>query len=136
MTIIKRTVLFGDCDPAGYVYTPRVSYFVIEAVNEFLSHKLGGSAIRQIMEQNILPPARALAIEFTAPMTWDDELSIEVTVGNLGTHSFSLSLHAKNEESILVFKASLTQVCVSPETKKPVEIPERLAAALRKNMKI
>lgn len=33
---IKRTVLFGDCDPEGIVYTPRFSYFVLEAVQEAL----------------------------------------------------------------------------------------------------
>ncbi len=39
---IKRTVLFGDCDPEGIVYTPRFSYFVLEAVQEALGVWLGG----------------------------------------------------------------------------------------------
>ena len=44
--ITTRTVLFGDCDPAGIVYTPRIAYFVIEAIHEFLSDRLGGEGLR------------------------------------------------------------------------------------------
>lgn len=29
---VSRTILFGDCDPAGVVYTPRFSYFAVEAI--------------------------------------------------------------------------------------------------------
>ncbi|PBD21856.1 thioesterase, partial [Pseudomonas aeruginosa] len=43
---IKRTVLFGDCDPEGIVYTPRFSYFVLEAVQEALGVWLGGPGLR------------------------------------------------------------------------------------------
>ena len=34
--VYEVQVMFGDCDPAGIVYTPRISYFVIEAVHDFL----------------------------------------------------------------------------------------------------
>ena len=30
--IITRTILFGDCDPAGIVYTPRIAYFETHAI--------------------------------------------------------------------------------------------------------
>jgi acyl-CoA thioesterase FadM len=30
-----RTILFGDCDPGGVIYTPRVAHFVVEATHEF-----------------------------------------------------------------------------------------------------
>jgi len=30
--IVHRKILFGDCDPAGVLYTPRIGYFVVEAV--------------------------------------------------------------------------------------------------------
>ena len=135
MYIIKRTVLFGDCDPAGYIYTPRVTYYVVEAVNEFLSSILGGSAIRKIIELGVLPPARALSIEFTAPIKWDDVLEIKVAIKDISKHSFTFSVVALNKEEVKVFIASFTQVCVSPETKKPVEIPAELKNALNENIK-
>lgn len=52
---IKRTVLFGDCDPEGIVYTPRFSYFVLEAVQEALGVWLGGPGLRTLLGFRILP---------------------------------------------------------------------------------
>ena len=66
--ITKRTILFGDCDPAGIIFTPRVAYFVVEAVHEFLTHILGGPGIRRIFAMDVLPPARAMSIEFLFPL--------------------------------------------------------------------
>ena len=68
----SRIILFGDCDPGGVIYSPRVAHFLVEAGLEFLSHALGGPAARRLFSMNILPPARALSIEFLHPMVWDE----------------------------------------------------------------
>lgn len=126
-----RTVLFGDCDPGGVIYTPRVAYFVIEAVHDFLGHVLGEPAVRGLFAMNILPPARAMSIEFLSPFTWDDVLTISVVTTEVGNTSFGFHVTARHGDTEEVFRATLTQVCVSPVTKRPVPVPERLSAALR-----
>jgi YbgC/YbaW family acyl-CoA thioester hydrolase len=128
----KRTVLFGDCDPAGAIYMPRVAHFVVEAVLEFQSSVLAGPAARKLFEMGIYPPARNLAIDFLAPLTWDDELELEVTCTAVGTTSFTCEVLAKRSDLAVAFKGRLTQVCVSPETKKPVPLPDKLRQALSK----
>lgn len=127
---IRRRVLFGDCDPAGFIYTPRIAYFVVEATHEFLSVRLGAPAVRRILELGILPPARALSFEFLSPLTWDDEIDIHVAVAEVRSHSFSFAVEALTSKGYPAFKAQLTQVCVSLETKRPVEVPETLRRAL------
>jgi len=129
--MMKRVIQFGDCDPAGYVYTPRISYFVVEAVTEYLSSLLGEPAIRKIMDLGIYPPAKALSIEFIFPMIWDDEIDIQVAVKNISNSSFSFVVEAFNANGQAVFTADLTQVCVSQETSKPIEIPAELKRALK-----
>lgn len=126
----SRTVLFGDCDPAGIVYTPRVGYFVIEAVHDFLSHLLGGPGIRALLALDILPPARALAIEFLAPMVWDEVIEIAVGCAPPGGSAFSFHLEARKASGEVAFSATLTQVCVCPQSKKPTPLPEVLRRAL------
>lgn len=126
----RRTILFGDCDPAGVVYTPRISDFVIEAVHEFLAEALGGPAVRELFELGILPPARALSIEFLAPMTWDEVIQIEVTCAELKTTAFTFAVAARKADGDTTFTASLTQVCVSPESRRPVPLPDALRRAL------
>ena len=127
---VTRRVLFGDCDPAGFIYTPRIPSFVVEATLDFLSARLCAPAVRRILELGILPPARALSVEFLGPLTWDDEIDIHVTVSEVRTHSFSFAVEAVDSKGSPAFKAQLTHVCVSPETKQPVEIPAALRRAL------
>ncbi len=130
--IHRRRILFGDCDPGGIIYTPRVSHFVIEANLEFLSERLGGPAERQLFAMGIAPPARSLHVEFLKPMSWDDELEVSVQVKEIRTHAFALSFDGMvaGENT---FSAELTMVCISTETFKPVNIPDALRNALTDN---
>lgn len=128
----RRVILFGDCDPGGVVYTPRIAHFVVEAELDFLSHALGGPAARQLFAMGILPPARALSIEFLQPMAWDDAIDIEVSVEKIGEHSFTLLVSAFNAAGANTFRAAITQVAISPETRRPVPLPLELRAALDK----
>lgn len=126
---IKRTVLFGDCDPEGIVYTPRFSYFVLEAVQEALGVWLGGPGLRTLLGFRILP-RRERSPWNSHPVTWDDELTLRVGVSNVGTHSFSFSVEGRLSPDVVAFTASLTQVCVSPDTREVMEVPAQLRALL------
>lgn len=127
--IIRRRVRFGDCDPGGILYTPRLSYFVVEVVLDFLSAQLGTPAERCLLEMGIAPPARALSIEFLRMLAWDDEVDIHVAVAELRTHAMTFSTvgYVAGEKA---FAAQITQVCVSLRTRRPVPIPEALRALL------
>jgi YbgC/YbaW family acyl-CoA thioester hydrolase len=129
----SRVILFGDCDPAGVIYTPRIAHFVVEAALEFLSHALEAPAARRLFAMGILPPARALSMEFLHPMVWDQRIDIEVSVKEIRDHSFSLFLEASNADAEVTFRATITQVCVSPETKRPVLLPDALRTALERS---
>ena len=129
--ITTRTILFGDCDPAGIVYTPRIAYFVIEAIHEFLSDRLGGEGLRKVFAMGILPPARALSIEFLSPMTWDEVISIEVSSEAPGTTSFGFAVEGRQAPGEVTFRASMTQVCICPESKQPTALPDALRQALQ-----
>jgi acyl-CoA thioesterase FadM len=128
--VTRRTILFGDCDPAGIVFTPRVGYFVVEAVQEYLTHLLGGPGLRRIAEMGVMPPARALSVEFLTPMAWDEVISIAVSNQAPGSTSFTCQLVARNAANAVTFRASLTQVCVDPASKRPVALPDALHRAL------
>ncbi len=125
-----RTVLFGDCDPAGIVYTPRIAYFAIEAIHEFLSHRLGGEGLRKVFAMGVLPPARALSIEFLAPMTWDEVITLEVRSETPGATSFSFAVEGRQASGEVTFRAAMTQVCICPESRQPTALPEALRQAL------
>ena len=127
---IKRKVLFGDCDPEGIVYTPRFSNFALEATHEALGRWLDGPGIKRLKDMGVLPPVRAFSLEFLHPVTWDDELFLKVSVGAVGIHSFGLKVEGNILPHTQAFAADITYVCVSPETKRPIELPAKLREAL------
>lgn len=129
--VVKRKVLFGDCDPEGIVYTPRFSYFVIEAIHDALTVWLSGPGLRTLLGFDLLPPARAFSLEFLQPVTWDDELSMTVSVASVGRHSFTFLVEGSVAPGEVAFTASLTHVCVSPVTREVIEVPEPLRALLQ-----
>ncbi len=128
--VTTRTVQFGDCDPAGAIYMPRIAHFVVEAILEFQSVIFGGPAARRIFSMGVLPPARHLSIEFVGPLTYDDKIEMKVSCTDVRDTSFTCDVEAAREDGQVSFRARLTQVCVSPETKRPVQIPESMRAAL------
>jgi len=125
----RRRIVFGDCDPGGIVYTPRVSHFVVEAGLAFLGDRLGRPAERYLFELGIGPPARSLNIDFLAPMTWDDELAIRVTVKEIRTHAFTLAMAAHVGDTN-TFNAELVMVCIAMDSFQATAIPAELRRVL------
>lgn len=126
---IKRRVRFGDCDPGGVIYTPNVGFYVVEAVRSFMDSILEAPMERAILDMGILPPARAISIEFESFMKWDDEIDITVSVKDVGTSSFTFSILG-HFGATRVFSSKFTQVCVDPESNRPTPIPEKLRELL------
>ncbi len=129
--VFTRKVRFGDCDPGGVLYTPRIGYFVVEAVLDFISACLKVPAEKGILELGVLPPARSLKVDFLKPMAWDDDVEIHVSLKQIGRSSMVFSVNGfvlANK----VFEAEIAQVCVNPESKLPVSVPTKLREALEK----
>ena len=129
--IIHRKILFGDCDPEGIVYTPRFSYFALEATHDALSDLLGAPSISTLKSMGILTPVRAFDLEFLAPVTWDQELKLEVSISDIGQHSFTFDVHGLLPDETLAFRAAITYVTVSADDKNKRRIPEALLKALK-----
>jgi acyl-CoA thioesterase FadM len=109
--VCHRTILYGDCDPAGWVYTPRVAHFA-----------------------GLLPPARQLKIEFITPLTYDDKIGLMVTVLRVGRTSFACQVEATRDNGAIAFQAELTQVCIDPTTKRPVSLPDSIRHQLQRHL--
>lgn len=130
--VVKRRVLFGDCDPGGILYTPRAAHYIVEAGLDFFRARLGDGAERKLFEQGIAPPARAFSIEFMKPMTWDDVIEIEVQVKEIRTHAIVLRFFG-TVSGFDVLSAEITQVIVSTNTMQPTPVTDELRAKLLGN---
>jgi 4-hydroxybenzoyl-CoA thioesterase len=126
---IRRRVRFGDCDPAGVVYTVRFSDYVVSAMDLFLSELLGGPHLERL--RHVQTPIKALNFVFLAPLRPNDEFDMIVCVREIRTRTFDLAIAAALPSGTPVFEALLTPICITTAVEwRSVAIPERLRILL------
>ena len=81
--VVRRRVKWGDCDPAGMVYTVMFSEFVISTAELFYAALLGGPAYTKMTALDCTTPTRALSFDFQRSLAVDDEFEIEVRVAEV-----------------------------------------------------
>jgi acyl-CoA thioesterase FadM len=129
---IRRRVRFGDCDPAGVVYTVRFSDYAVSAMDLFLSHILGGPHLNELPE--VQTPIKALSFVFSAPLRPNDVFDMVVTVRGIRTHTFDLAIIATCSPGTVAFEALLTPICITTgEDRHSLPIPVRLQTLLEQS---
>ena len=126
---IRRRVRFGDCDPAGVVYTVRFSDYVVSAMDLFLSALLGGPYLERL--RNVQTPIKALNFVFLAPLRPNDEFDMTVSVRDIRTHTFDLAIAAALPSGAAIFEALVTPICITAgNERRSVAIPVQLRISL------
>lgn len=119
----RITVRFGDVDPAGLVYYPRLFHYCHVAFEEFFA-ACGGSTYAQLLaRERIGFPTVKVQAEFVAPLVYGDEVTVEVSVAQVGRTSatFEYKLRRASDQTLCA-RATLVQVCMNLDTHRPVEI--------------
>jgi 4-hydroxybenzoyl-CoA thioesterase len=124
----RRPVRFGDCDPAGIVYTPRFVDMMNEAIERLFGDELGLDYYGLIREGTGLGYAR-VGSDFFRPAHMGEVLDLAVRVGRIGGASVAFRIHAfRDGDEIL--RATLVMVTTSTEAARPTPLPQALRAAL------
>lgn len=127
----RRRVKFGECDPAGVVYTPRFADYVVETFLSFNEYLLGSPVQSRYAELDLGLPGKALRLEFKQGL-WPDQLfDISVTVDEIRTRTYDLIFRATTPEGQAVFDATFTPICIYPATRQGRAIPEHLRRLLQ-----
>jgi YbgC/YbaW family acyl-CoA thioester hydrolase len=124
------TVRFGDCDPAGLVYYPALFHYCHVAMEEFFAARCGVSYPRLMSESRLGFPTVSARAEFDAPFAYGDEVEVEVFVSRVGRSSATFEYRLRRAgESEPRARATLVQVAMSLDARRPVEIPAELRRA-------
>jgi acyl-CoA thioester hydrolase len=126
-------VRWGECDPAGVVYTPRFAEYVTDAFHEYLEH-LFGSSLEQTLELlDLATPCKALRFAFHHSLRPEQELELAVRVIELRRRTFDLGITGYTADEC-AFEAVFTAICVHRTVRSSRELPaplrERLEADL------
>lgn len=130
--VVRRRVRWGECDPAGVVYTATFADYVISAAELFYGALFDTTPQRAKHEQGFGTPTRALEFDFRRSLRPDDVFDMTVTVAAINERTYVLDVTARTPEGEVVFVARLTPVCVARDERRSIPIPAAFRTALQR----
>jgi acyl-CoA thioesterase FadM len=122
-------IRFGDCDPAGIVYTPQYFNLFNGVVEDWYGQALG------ISYHDLIGPRRTglgyvhVSADFARPSRMGEVLEVGVAVPEIGRSSLTLTVHAFRD-GVERVRATFVTVVTSLVDHRPMPIPDDLRAAL------
>ena len=122
-------IRFGQCDPAGIVYTPQFFDIFNVVIEDWYAQALGLDYYEIIGERHVGLGYVSAHSDFFAPARMGDTLDIAVAVERIGNSSFTLVLHAfRGEQETL--RGRFTVVTTDLNLHKSIPVPDDLRSAL------
>ena len=94
------TVSFGDCDPARVVYTARLPWFALDAINGWWVHHIGSGWYQMEIDQDIGTPFVHMSMNLRKPVTPRHKLICSVWPNRLGTTSVGFHVEGRQRENL------------------------------------
>jgi acyl-CoA thioesterase FadM len=119
--VVRRTVRWGDCDPAGVVYTGRFPEYVLGALALFKEHIARASNDDRSFlgkQHGVGLPCRGMSFDFSGTLWPHNEVDMHC-VGRRPTGE-------------PVFDARFSPICVRADARISTDIPESLRSTLQR----
>ena len=110
--VVRRRVKWGECDPAGFVYTVTFGEYVFSAAELFYGALFGTTPQRYKHQEGFGTPTRALSFDFRRSLQPDEEFEMIVVVADIRSRTFVLDITGRTLQDEIVFVAHMTPVCV------------------------
>ncbi len=125
--VMTRTVKWGDCDPAGILYTPRVFDYITEAVEAWF-HEIGGVPWMELIAEGQGAPTVHTSVDFRTPMAPGLEMNVSVLLEKVGGSSLAFRVVGDDALGTCYFEGKLVSVVIDFATRRPIPIPAALRA--------
>ncbi len=129
--ITRRLVRFGDVDPAGIAYYPRINNFIHEAFENLWEEYIGERYYLLIQEKRIAFPMVHTEIDFKAPLRFGDRPVIKVTCFHIGRSSLGIRYIFDVNGTVCV-DAKTKTTCIDADKLKSQPIPNEYRKALER----
>lgn len=128
-------VTWGDCDPANIVYTARLPWFALDAINAWWEEHAGGGWFQLELDRGVGTPFVSMNMDFRAPVTPRHRLNCEVWPTRLGTTSIEFCVVGRQAGRIC-FEGKFVSVFIEPgkfaKTLPPDDIRELVLSHIPK----
>lgn len=127
---LEFRLTYADCDPAQIVYFAAYYPWMERTLAEFsASNELTASDIPRRF--GVVTVARASGCEYLVASLPYERIRCDLSCEQIGASSYTYGCTFSNEGGVRVARGFMTVVCVDPETRRPVKIPDGLRAVLR-----
>jgi acyl-CoA thioester hydrolase len=130
MVRTQLRVIYGDTDQMGVVYYANYLRYFEAGRNEFIRAK--GMRYRDIEERHrITLPVVETGVRYQVPARYDDLLSVETSLGEIGRASARFDYRLVREDGQVLATGHTVHACVDPGgrvQRMPREILDRLSA--------
>lgn len=120
---VRRCVLWGECDPAQVVYTPRFADYLVAAFGWFTRTVINAEA-PTLSDLGLGTPAKGLELDFHRTLRPEQWFEMTVLLGAVRTRSFDLLVTARNDDGALVFEGRVSPILIERATFKSAAIPD------------
>lgn len=120
-------VKFGDVDPAGIVYFPRIFDYIHEAFEQVWEDHAGARYYQLILEERIGFPLVSSNVDFKSPLHFGNRPIVRVTCFRLGRSSIGLRYLFTVDDRVCV-DARMTVACVRLDTMETIPVPDAYRA--------
>ena len=124
--VLRQTVKWSDCDPAGVVYTGRFVEYVTTAFRAFLAEVLGGNIEAYVARYAVDFPAKAISFVFDSSLRPEDKFDVEVRVAGIRNTTFECEFVGMQTDGAPCFTARMTTICVVPVERRAIRVPDAL----------
>ncbi|MGH2963426.1 MAG: acyl-CoA thioesterase [Solirubrobacterales bacterium] len=127
----RLRVRYHECDPQGVVFNANYLAYCDICLVELWREVVEGYA--GMAAKGIDVVVAEARIRFLAPLRFDDEVEMSLTVASLGTSSMQLAI-AIDRDGVTVAEAELAQVFIEIESGEKISIPDEIRAALETHL--
>ncbi len=120
-------VTYSECTVGNHIYYSRYLDLLEEARGEF-ARKLGMPLLK-LQEQDVIFPVVEVHLRYKAPARYDDLLTIELWIIELGRVRLNFAYRIFNQENKILLEGETSHVCTGLN-EKPKRAPEDLISKL------
>ena len=124
----SHRVTYSLCTVGNHIYYSRYLDLLEAARGEFFRHL--GTTFLQLQEQGVIFPVIECHMRYRGAARYDDLLTIEIWLTELGRVRHTFSYRVLNHEGRELVEGTTVHACTSLDD-KPRRLPESLAAALQ-----
>ncbi len=124
----RLRVRYHECDAQGHVFNANFVAFIDVALTELWREALGAYD-RMIDEHGVDLVVGEVGVRFLAPVRFDDELDVGLTITRLGTTGMTTDVAMRRGEELCV-TGTIRHVFVTAGTAEKTPVPDAVRAGL------